>query len=511
MKLKILFLSIVFFLLVVNSVYAAFTVSVDVGKSLTENEQATVAVTVTNPAGASTESNIVTSLSSGTSWFTVVTACSTITSLSAGQSGAPTCIIKPTSTGSDLTLTASSESQGGTTGSGSASGINVASQSGTLTASISADSSVATSATFYVGVTVTAPSANDVANARATISESGQCTVDTSYVPATQTLGNITKGTSKSPTNWKLTSSSASGTCSVTVNVVSDVGGSASPSKSITVSGGGGSEDSGSSGSSTSTGGGGGGGGGGEAASKPNVTIGEKDAIITIPSIGARSQTNFSINSPVIAVTKMEIRTITAVKNVQITIKKVDARPANVVSDAAGIINQYLTIDNVNVSAGDIQKVIIDFKVEKNWININKINTNTVMLYRYEKNDQWNKLNTTKFSEDTEKILYQAESPGLSIFVIAGESGAAIETPAEKPEEASKEIPEQEKPQVPSIVLPSFPIEMVIAIIIVGVLVLIFAIKRPMIPTIPKVKRKISRKKLKALFKKSSGSKLQVL
>lgn len=412
----LLFSLVVSFLLTVNSVFAAFTVSVDVSKSLTENEQATVTATVTNPSGSSTESNIVTTLSSGTSWFSVVTNCATIDSLSAGASRTVTCIIKPTSTGSGLTLTAASESQGGTTGSGSASGINVASQSSSLTASITSDSSVATSATFYVGVTVTAPSANDVVNARATISESGQCTVDTSYVAAQQNLQNITKGTSKSPTNWKLTSSSSSGTCTVTVNVVSDVGGSASPSKSITV---GTSSTDGTGGTS----GGSAGGGGGGAASAIKVTIGDRDAVVKIPSIAANAESNFSIASPVLAVTGMKVKVVNTVTNVQITATKLDSRPGKVVSDAPGVVNQYLEIAKTNISDADVESVTIDFKVEKSWMETNNINADTIALHRYnEKNDQWSKLDTTKISEDSENISYRAASPGLSVFAITGES-----------------------------------------------------------------------------------------
>ncbi|MBI2543291.1 MAG: PGF-pre-PGF domain-containing protein [Candidatus Aenigmarchaeota archaeon] len=441
MKPKILVLSILLsFLYSVSIVSAALTVSVDVSKSLTENEQATVTVTVANTAGSSTETNIVTELSSSPSWFSVVTACSSISSLSAGASQTSTCIIKPTSTGSDLSTTASSTSQGGTSGSGSTSGINVASQSSSLSASITADSSVSTSATFYVGVTVTAPSANNVANARATISESGQCTVDTSYQAATQSLGNITKGTSKSPTNWKLSASSASGTCTVTVNVVSDVGGSASPSKSITVTGG----SSGSSSSSSSSSGGSGGGGGGTSAAK--VVIGEKNAVITIPSIAAKSESSFSVDSPVLSITKMNIKVINTVANVQVTATKLDSRPSDVVSDAPGIANQYIRIDRVNISSADIEKVTFDFKVAKNWMTTNNINESTVTLHRYV-NDNWNKLETVKVNETDTDFNYNATSPGLSVFAVAGELkiGASLPAPSTPAEESTaKEIQPEE-------------------------------------------------------------------
>lgn len=440
----LMFSIILFSFFAINSVYADLTIAVDVSKSLTENTQTTVTVTVTNPPGSSQESSIVTSLSSSTSWFSVVTSCSTISSLSAGASGTSTCIIKPTSTGSDMTLIATSQSQGGTSGSGSTSGINVVSQSSSLTASISSDSSVGTSATFYIGVTATAPSANDVVNARSTISESGQCTVDTSYLPAQQSLGNITKGTSKSSLNWKLTSSSASGTCSVTVNVVSDVGGLASPSKSITV----GTPSTGTSSSSTSSSGGGG--GGDTTISTPKVSAGDKDAVITISSIAAKTESNFSIGSKELAVTAMKIKVTKAVTNVKITATKLDARPSRLVSDAPGVIQQYFEIAKVNISASDVEKVTVDFKVEKNWVEANKINESTLALHRYnDSNDRWEKLVTSKVSEDSVNSYYQATSSGLSVFAVAGEKKATAPSeqlpaeekiPEKKPVELIKEV-----------------------------------------------------------------------
>jgi len=482
MKSKILFLSIlVSTVFIISSVYAALTVSPSLTtKSLTENEQVTVTVTVSNSAGSSTETSIVTELSSSPSWFSVVTACSSISSLSASVSQTSTCIIKPTSTGSDLTLTATSTSQGGTSSSGSTSGINVASQSSSLTASITADSSVGTSATFYVGITVTAPSANDVSNARATISESGQCTVDTSYVPAQQSLGNITKGTSKSPTNWKLTSSSSYGTCTVTVNIVSDIGGTAAPSKSITV---GTAPASSTAGSAAA---GGAGGGGGAVASKAKVLVGEKEAIITIPSIEAKSESNFSINSPALAITAMKVKAVNTVTNVQITATKLDARPRDVVSDAPGVINQYFEITKANISAADVEKVTIDFKVEKSWVSANNINESTISLYRYV-NDKWNKLETTKVSEDSTNIYYQAISPGLSVFSVAGESVAAPVKPVEE-EPTAKPAEKPGEKFVEELKKGSWKIALIVIVFAAAVAVLVFFFK---------MKRKL--KKLKKL------------
>ncbi|MBI2084535.1 MAG: PGF-pre-PGF domain-containing protein [Candidatus Aenigmarchaeota archaeon] len=468
MKSKMMILSgIVFFVYLINISFAALTASVDVSKSLTENEQATVTVTVTNTAGSSTETNIVTELSSSPSWFSVVTACTSLPSLGAGASQASTCIIKPTSTGSDLSLTATSTSQGGTSGSGSASGINVASQSSSLTASITADSSVSTSATFYVGTTVTAPSGNDVVNARATISRSGQCEIDTSTVPAQQSLGNVTKGTSKSPTNWKLTASSSSGTCTVTVNVVSDVGGTASPSKAITVTG--------TSGTGGTGGSAGSGGGGASTTDKTTVTVERGKATITIPSIAAGKMANVTINKTQdIAIGRVEITVKNSVNNIQIIVSKLNAVPASVVNEASGKVYHYVEITKANITNADINKTKINFKVEKSWIEENHIDEAMITLQRYlDSTDRWEKLSTTRSSSDSENVYYEAEFSGLSIFAISGEvKSGEVEQP-------TTEQTTEEKPSGIAEILPqNSSWILVILVVIVIAVILIFLRKR---------------------------------
>ncbi len=419
----------------ISLVSATFTVSPALtSKSLVENAQVSVTVTVTN-TGTSTESNVVVQLAgSPTQWFgtPLVQDCSVISSIAASQSSTSTCILRPTAVGSDLSLTATVESSGGTTGSGSTGGISVSSQSGSITASVGAPSSVDVSSTFYVSVSVTAPSSADATNVRATMSNSGACTLVTSAVPASQTIGTVSKGTTKSPSSWQFTSSS-SGTCSVTVNIVSDSAGSASPSKSITV----GTESPGGAGGGSAAGGGGGGGGGAVAA-KAEVSKSEKEASVKISSIAAGAESSFSIDSPEIVVRIVKVKVANAVENVEITVKSLDERPSDV-SAAPGVVNQYLSIESVNISDADIEKATINFKVEKEWISANEIDEGTVSLYRYD-NSQWSKLETTKVGEDASNIYYDAVSPGLSLFAVSGETKKEVAPQPEAVEEKPIEI-----------------------------------------------------------------------
>lgn len=421
----------------ISLVSAAFTVSVGTpSKSLVENDQVSVTVTVTNP-GTSTETNVVVQLAgSPTQWFgsPLVQDCSVISSIAASQSQTSTCILRPTAVGTDLTLTATAESSGGTTGSGNTGGISVSSQSGSLTASVSAPSSAALSSTLYASVSVTAPSTADATNVRTTASLSGACSLVTTTVPSSQTLGTVSKGTTKSSLSWEVLGSSSAGTCTVTVNVESDSAGSASPSKSVTV----GTVSSSTSTSTSSAGGAAsGGGGGGGAAATAKVSESKKEATVKISSIAANSESTIFVSSPEISITELKIRVGNAVENVEVTFKKLDEKPSEVALDVPGIVNQYIQIDKVNISDSDIKEVKIEFKVENSWLLANNIDENTLSLYRYA-DGQWSQLPTEKVSEDGTNVHYQATSPGLSLFAVSGE--VRREAPQEPSEAAGEDV-----------------------------------------------------------------------
>lgn len=430
---------LIFTALSISLVSAAFTVSVSTpSKSLVENNQVSVTVTVTNP-GTSSESNVVVQLAgSPTQWFgsPLVQDCSVISSIAASQSQTSTCILRPTAVGTDLTLTATAESSGGTTGSGNTGGISVSSQSGSLTASVSAPSSAALSSTLYASVSVTAPSTADATNVRTTASLSGACSLVTTTVPSSQTLGTVSKGTTKSSLSWEVLGSSSAGTCTVTVNVESDSAGSASPSKSVTV----GTVSSSTSTSTSSAGGassGGGGGGGAGAAATAKVSESKKEATVKISSIAANSESTIFVSSPEISITELKIRVGNAVENVEVTFKKLDEKPSEVALDAPGIVNQYIRIDKVNISDSDIREARIEFKVENSWLLANNIDENMVSLYRYA-DGQWSQLPTEKVSEDGTNVHYEATSPGLSLFAVSGE--VRREAPQEPSEAAGEDV-----------------------------------------------------------------------
>jgi PGF-pre-PGF domain-containing protein len=74
-----------------------------------------------------------------------------------------------------------------------------------------------------------------------------------------------------------------------------------------------------------------------------------------------------------------------------------------------------------NLPDEDIKSTAIVFKVDRNWLSDNQIPQEKVSLYRLE-NGEWRGLQTSLLKTDETYAYYEAVSPGLSIFVIAGQS-----------------------------------------------------------------------------------------
>lgn len=137
------------------------------------------------------------------------------------------------------------------------------------------------------------------------------------------------------------------------------------------------------------------------------------------------------ITNPEIGFTEIDVQVKNQVNNVEITVKKLTGKPAEVVN-VTGKVYQYISINHKNMEETNIEKATIKFKVNKSWIKDNNIDKTTVVLNRY--TTQWNKLPTTLVNESSNFIYYQAIAPGFSQFAISGEeiSAAPVCTADEK-------------------------------------------------------------------------------
>jgi PGF-pre-PGF domain-containing protein len=83
-------------------------------------------------------------------------------------------------------------------------------------------------------------------------------------------------------------------------------------------------------------------------------------------------------------------------------------------------VYKYITVEHAALSDDSITNVKIKFSVEKKWLIDNNVNSNDIVLLRYDSNG-WTPLNTnlTRESDDGTEVLYLADSPGLSLFAIS--------------------------------------------------------------------------------------------
>ncbi len=119
------------------------------------------------------------------------------------------------------------------------------------------------------------------------------------------------------------------------------------------------------------------------------------------------------------------IDVISSASNVTITIGTAPDRPI-----VGTRVKEYgfLEISTTNLSDENIKSVLIEFKVDRNWLSNSQIRQDRVNLYRYE-GGEWRRLQTSLLRTDETYAYYQSVSPGLSIFAIAGQSSSFFEMP----------------------------------------------------------------------------------
>jgi len=108
-----------------------------------------------------------------------------------------------------------------------------------------------------------------------------------------------------------------------------------------------------------------------------------------------------------------------------INVISIEGKPSGV-SAVDGVVYRYLQIDSTGETSATIS-----FRVEKSWIKANMIKEETLALYRY--HDSWQELETARIGEDSTHFSYETQTPGFSIFAIAGEKDVVAE-----PEETCK-------------------------------------------------------------------------
>ena len=115
----------------------------------------------------------------------------------------------------------------------------------------------------------------------------------------------------------------------------------------------------------------------------------------------------------------------TNLEDVKVTIIKLKDKPEEIIDPPKKNISVYKYLDiklianDTYVEENNIKSLEFKFKVEKSWINNNKIDKATIRLIRYH-DSEWQNLSTILNSENETYIYYTAVSPGFSTFAVVG-------------------------------------------------------------------------------------------
>jgi PGF-pre-PGF domain-containing protein len=141
--------------------------------------------------------------------------------------------------------------------------------------------------------------------------------------------------------------------------------------------------------------------------------------IQTFSEIQPGKTNTMKISGEGVSLTELNLDVYSKLKNVKIVVSKLTGKPISTMQDPPGNLYQYLKIEKTNIKDEDLKKVVIKFKVDKSWINNNKIDESTISLNRYQ-NNVWMRLSTAKTDADNEFVYYETYTTGLSFFAITG-------------------------------------------------------------------------------------------
>jgi len=190
--------------------------------------------------------------------------------------------------------------------------------------------------------------------------------------------------------------------------------------------------------SSTTTSSGGGGGGG--VASSTGINY-QNIYSRFITEIKSGKELSFTVNRGEIAITNIKFTTNEDLSKVDIDIR-VEANPKFTIEN----VIQYLNIVSIKLAKVTPKEFIIEFKISKNSVSSKE----AASLYRYK--DGWQKLSTKFLKEEGNNYFYESNSPGFSLFAIAGDKKTVepeTQTPTEivnnQTPEVKEEVPVQEE------------------------------------------------------------------
>ncbi len=135
--------------------------------------------------------------------------------------------------------------------------------------------------------------------------------------------------------------------------------------------------------------------------------------------------TSIPINSPAdTEITGITITTNSDASKVSISVSEIDVSSADIEISSNGLVYKAFQIIPEGINDSQIENASISFKVDKNWVQENNMDTSTIKLYR--KNGEWASLPTTFVSQDADYFYYNGISKGFSDYAIVAEKKQEI-------------------------------------------------------------------------------------
>ena len=149
------------------------------------------------------------------------------------------------------------------------------------------------------------------------------------------------------------------------------------------------------------------------------------------PAETARSFTSYAssvndslrVSSPRgdMAFAAMEVSVNARVRNSRINVvEEVDAASRQETSSFRGRLYRLFDINHDDLSDEDVGSATLSFKVGKDWLEGEGVAEDEVVLFRYDGFD-WEALDTEEVDENLTFVFYEADSPGLSTFLVGAE------------------------------------------------------------------------------------------
>jgi len=135
-------------------------------------------------------------------------------------------------------------------------------------------------------------------------------------------------------------------------------------------------------------------------------------------SIPAGETKMISLGKDRIDITHFQFKLKNQRSSVSLRIEQLGGKPSPL-PKPSGEVYSYIQINTSNITDENLEYAKLAFRVKKEWVNNNSIDTSLVYLNRY--TNAWIKLNTELVNESSNYFNFESDSPGFSYFAITGE------------------------------------------------------------------------------------------